>query len=104
MRRRAIPRARRYGNSPSKAHLEMAASASAQRDGSQMSKQIATLLYWVGVLISLPFFLLVAASVMRMFSEGLEAKYVNSAFLGVAGAAFSYSVGYLLSHMLTRED
>lgn len=67
-----------------------------------MSRQIATALYWVGILISLPFVLLVAASIMRIVSEGFEAKYVNSTFLGVAGAAFSYSVGYLLRHMLTQ--
>lgn len=71
--------------------------------GAETSRQIATILYWVGVVIALPFVLLVGASIMRMFSEGLEAKYVSSTFLGVAGAAFSYSVGYLLRHMLTQE-
>lgn len=69
-----------------------------------MSKQIGTILYWVGILIALPFILLIGASIMRMFSEGLEAKYVSSTFLGVFGAAFSYAVGYLLRHMLTQEN
>ena len=69
-----------------------------------MSRQIATVLYWVGILMSLPFVLLLGASIMRMFTDGFEAKYVNSAFLGLAGAAFSYSVGYLLRHMLTQEN
>lgn len=67
-------------------------------------KQIATVLYWVGVVIALPFVLLVAASILRMFTDGFEAKYVNSTFLGIAGAAFSYSVGYLLRHMLTQDQ
>ncbi len=69
-----------------------------------MSKTLATVLYWVGIVIALPFVLLVFASIMRIFSEGLEAKYISSAFLGVVGAAFSYSVGYLLAHMLTQEN
>jgi hypothetical protein len=69
-----------------------------------MSKQIATILYWVGILISLPFVLLIVASIMRIFSEGFDAKYVGSALLGVAGAAFSYSVGYLLRHILTQDN
>ncbi len=69
-----------------------------------MKKQVATILYWVGVVIALPFVLLVGVSIQRMFSEGLEAKYVSSTFLGVFGAAFSYAVGYLLRHILTQED
>lgn len=69
-----------------------------------MSRQIATALYWVEILIALPFVLLVVASIMRMFTDGFEAKYVNSTFLGVAGAAFSYSVGYLLRHILTQQQ
>jgi hypothetical protein len=69
-----------------------------------MSRQLATILYWVGIVIALPFVLLVGASIMRMFSEGLEAKYVSSTFLGIFGAAFSYSVGFLLRHMLTQEN
>jgi hypothetical protein len=48
-------------------------------------KQVATILYLMGIAISLPFALLVGASIMRMFSEGLEAKYVSSLFLGVVG-------------------
>ncbi len=70
----------------------------------RVSRQIATILYWIGILLSLPFIVLFGASVMRMFSEGMEAKYVSSAFLGVVGAAFSYSVGYLLRHMLTQDN
>lgn len=69
-----------------------------------MSKQIGTILYWVGVLIALPFILLIGASIMRMFSEGVEAKYVSSTFLGVFGAGFSYAVGYLLRQILTQEN
>lgn len=69
-----------------------------------MSKQLGTILYWVGILIALPFVLLIGASIMRMVSEGVEAKYVSSTFLGVFGAAFSYAVGYLLRHMLTQEN
>lgn len=69
-----------------------------------MSKQIGTILYWVGILIALPFILLIGASIMRMFSEGMEAKYVSSTFLGIFGAAFSYAVGYLLRHMVTQEN
>ncbi|QGM99112.1 hypothetical protein [Methylocystis parvus] len=70
----------------------------------EMSKKVATILYWIGVLIALPFILLIGASIMRMFTEGMEAKYVSSTFLGLFGAAFSYSVGYLLRHMLTHQD
>jgi len=70
----------------------------------ELSRQIATVLYWIGILIALPFVLLVGASIMRMFSEGMEAKYVSSTFLGIVGAAFSYSVGYLLRHMLTQQN
>jgi len=70
----------------------------------ELSRQIATVLYWIGILIALPFVLLVGASIMRMFSEGMEAKYVSSTFLGIFGAAFSYSVGYLLRHMLTQQN
>jgi hypothetical protein len=103
MRRRAIRRAGAYGNPPGRDHVETIVDTLIQTDGSSMSKQIATILYWVGILISLPFVLLIAASIMRIFSEGFEAKYVSSAFLGVAGAAFSYSVGYLLRHILTQE-
>jgi hypothetical protein len=69
-----------------------------------MSKQIGTILYWVGIAIALPFLLLIGVSIMRLFSEGLEAKYVSSTFLGVFGAAFSYAVGYLLRHILTQDN
>jgi hypothetical protein len=69
-----------------------------------MTKQIANVLYWVGILIALPFVILVGVSVMRIFSEGLEPKYVNSAFLGIAGAAFSFAVGFLLRHMLLQNE
>jgi hypothetical protein len=69
-----------------------------------MSKQIGTILYWVGIAMALPFILLIGVSIMRLFSEGFEAKYVSSTFLGVFGAAFSYAVGYLLRHILTQEN
>lgn len=69
-----------------------------------MRKQIATILYWIGVLIALPFALLVAVSIMRMFTDAFEAKYVSSALLGIFGAIFSYSVGHLLRKMLTQDS
>ncbi len=69
-----------------------------------MTKQLANILYWVGILISLPFVLLIGASIFKIVSEGLEPKYVNSTFLGIFGAAFSYSVGFLLRHILTQDD
>jgi hypothetical protein len=69
-----------------------------------MSKQIGTILYWVGIAMALPFILLIGVSIMRLFSEGFEAKYVSSTFLGVFGAVFSYAVGYLLRHILTQEN
>jgi ABC-type Fe3+ transport system permease subunit len=65
-----------------------------------MSRQLGNILYIIGIVMALPFVLLIGASVMRMFSEGFEAKYVNSAFLGLFGAVFSYAVGYLLRHMV----
>lgn len=68
-----------------------------------MSKQVANALYWTGIIFALPFVLLIGASLMRMVSEGMEPKYVSSTFLGLFGAAFSYSVGYLLRHMLTQQ-
>ena len=69
-----------------------------------MSKQIATALYWVGVLFALPFALLVVVSIMRMFTDAFEAKYVSSALLGVFGAIFSYSVGHMLRNMLNQDN
>jgi hypothetical protein len=65
-----------------------------------MSRQIGNILYVIGIVMAVPFVFLVGASIMRMFSEGFETKYVNSAFLGLFGAAFSYAVGYLLRHMV----
>ncbi len=67
-----------------------------------MPKQIGTILYWIGILMALPFILLIGVSISRMFSEGLEPKYVNSAFLGVFGAIFSYAVGFMLRHMIAQ--
>ncbi|WP_442753948.1 hypothetical protein ACNHKD_13200 [Methylocystis sp. JAN1] len=69
-----------------------------------MSKQVANILYYVGILVAAPFVLLIGASIMRIASEGFEAKYVSSTFLGIVGAVFSYSVGYLLRHLLTQEN
>jgi hypothetical protein len=82
----------------------MSRSAARKWEGRRMTRQIANVLYWVGVIISLPFVVLVGVSLMRMFSEGLEPKYVSSTFLGVAGAAFSYAVGFLLRHMLLQNE
>jgi hypothetical protein len=65
-----------------------------------MSRQLGNILYVIGIVMALPFVLLIGASIVRMFSEGLESKYVNSAFLGLFGAVFSYAVGYLLRHMV----
>lgn len=67
-----------------------------------MPKQIGTALYWVGIVMSLPFILLIGASIMRMVSEGLQPQYVNSTFLGVFGAVFSYAVGFMLRHMIMQ--
>lgn len=65
-------------------------------------KQIGNVLYYVGMAIALPFVLLLGASLMRMFSEGLEPKYVSSAFLGLWGAIFSYAVGFMLRHLALK--
>jgi hypothetical protein len=65
-----------------------------------MSKQVGNILYVIGIVLAIPFVILIGASIMRMFSEGMEPKYVSSAFLGLFGAAFSYAVGYLLRHMV----
>ncbi len=67
-----------------------------------MSKQIGTALYWIGVFMAFPFILLIGASIMRMTSEGLQPQYVNSTFLGIFGAVFSYAVGFMLRHMITQ--
>jgi hypothetical protein len=67
-----------------------------------MQKQIGTVLYWIGVAMCLPFILLTGASIMRMTSEGLQPQYVNSAFLGLFGAVFSYAVGFMLRQMITQ--
>ncbi len=65
-----------------------------------MPRQMGTILYWIGIVMAAPFVLLVGVSIMRIFSEGFEAKYVNSTFLGIFGAAFSYAVGFMLRHMI----
>jgi hypothetical protein len=77
-------------------------SARASTTGALMPKQIGTALYWIGVLMAFPFILLIGASIMRMTSEGLQPQYVNSTFLGVFGAVFSYAVGFMLRHMITQ--
>lgn len=71
-----------------------------QQEGNRMPRQIGTILYWVGIVMALPFIVLTGASIMRMFAEGLQPKYVNSTFLGVFGAVFSYAVGFMLRHMV----
>ncbi len=65
-----------------------------------MSKQLGNVLYVIGIVLAIPFVLLIGASIMRIFSEGFEPKYVSSTFLGLFGAAFSYAVGYLLRHLV----
>ncbi len=67
-----------------------------------MPRQIGVILYWVGILMATPFVFLIIVSIARMFSEGVEPKYVNSAFLGLFGAVFSYAVGFMLRHMITQ--
>ena len=65
-----------------------------------MSRQLGNVLYVIGIVLAVPFVFLIGASITRMFSEGLESKYVSSAFLGLFGAIFSYAVGYVLRHMV----
>lgn len=67
-----------------------------------MPRQLGTIVYWIGIAIAAPFVLLVGVSISRMFSEGLEPKYVSSTFLGVFGAVFSYAVGFMLRHMIMQ--
>ncbi|WP_363349577.1 hypothetical protein [Methylocystis echinoides] len=69
-----------------------------------MPRQIGTIVYWIGIAIAAPFVLLIGVSIARMFSEGLQPKYVNSAFLGLFGAIFSYAVGFMLRHMIRESD
>jgi hypothetical protein len=71
-------------------------------EGGVMPKQIGTALYWIGIFLALPFVLLIGASIIRMTSEGFQPQYVNSTFLGIFGAVFSYAVGLMLRHMLTE--
>ena len=54
--------------------------------------------------MSLPFIVLIGASIMKIVSQGTESQYVNSAFLGLFGAAFSYAVGVMLRHNLTQDQ
>lgn len=63
-------------------------------------KLVASALFWVGVALALPFVLLFGASIMRMATEGFQAQYINSAFLGLFCSAFSVAVGYMLRQML----
>ena len=65
-----------------------------------MSRQMGDVLYVIGIALAVPFVLLIGASIMRMFTDGFESKYVSSAFLGLFCAIFSYAVGYLLRHMV----
>ncbi len=67
-----------------------------------MPRQVGTILYWIGIAMAGPFVLLIGVSIARMFSEGVEPKYVNSAFLGLFGAIFSYAVGFMLRHMIAQ--
>ena len=69
-----------------------------------MKKKIGALLYWIGIIMSLPFIILIGASIMKIVSQGAESQYVNSAFLGLFGAAFSYAVGVMLRHNLTQDQ
>jgi hypothetical protein len=69
-----------------------------------MKKKIGAALYWVGIAMSLPFIVLIGASIMKIISQGAESQYVNSAFLGIFGAAFSYAVGVMLRHNLSQDN
>jgi uncharacterized RDD family membrane protein YckC len=64
---------------------------------------LARILYWVGIAMAVPFVVLVGASILKIFSEGFQPQYVNSAFLGLFGAAFSYAVGFMLKNMLLQK-
>lgn len=65
-----------------------------------MSRQLGDVLYAIGIVMAVPFVLLIGASIVRMFTDGFESKYVSSAFLGLFCAVFSYAVGYFLRHMV----
>jgi hypothetical protein len=54
--------------------------------------------------MSLPFIVLIGASIMKIISQGAESQYVNSTFLGIFGAAFSYAVGVMLRHNLSQDN
>ncbi len=68
-----------------------------------MKNRLGHILYWVGVAMTLPFVLLIGASIMRIFSQGFDGKYVSSAVFGLFCAAFSYSVGFMFRQMLTQQ-
>jgi len=63
-------------------------------------KLVASMLFWIGVALAVPFVVLFGASLMRMTTEGFQSQYINSAILGLFCAAFSVAVGYLLRQML----
>ena len=69
-----------------------------------MKKKIGAALYWVGIVMSLPFIVLIGASIMKIISQGAESQYVKSTFLGIFGAAFSYAVGVMLRHNLSQDN
>jgi hypothetical protein len=54
--------------------------------------------------MSLPFIVLIGASIMKIISQGAESQYVNSTVLGIFGAAFSYAVGVMLRHNLSQDN
>ena len=72
-------------------------------EGNGLVKLLARILYWFGVAMAAPFVVLVGASLLKIFSEGFQPQYVNSAFLGLFGAAFSYAVGFMLKNMLLQK-
>ncbi len=67
-------------------------------------QRLGKILYWVGVAMTVPFVLIVGASLLRIASEGFQPKYVNSTLLGVVCAAFSYAVGYMFRQMLSQQQ
>ncbi len=69
-----------------------------------MVKHVAQALFYIGIVMALPFVFLVGASIMKIVSEGAQSQYINSTFLGIFGAAFSYAVGVMLRHTLLKDQ
>jgi hypothetical protein len=46
----------------------------------RMVKHVAQALYYIGIVMALPFVFLVGASIMKIVSEGAQSQYINSTF------------------------